>query len=139
MSDVELSDAHERLDLSRVHSWLTTSYWSPGVSAEKVAEAARGSQVVGAYDSSGQVGYARMVTDRATYSWLCDVWVAEPARGRGIGRLLVERCVERCREWGVRRVMLATKDAHGLYASYGFTPLEVERFLELRLPAGPSG
>lgn len=133
MSDVELSDDHDRLDLERVHSWLTTSYWSPGVSREKVAAAARGSQVVGAYDRSGQVAYARLVTDTTTYAWLCDVWVAQEARGRGVGRLVVERCLERCREWGVRRVMLATKDAHGLYASYGFTPLEVGRFLELRL------
>ena len=142
MSDVELSDDHERLDLERVHSWLTTSYWSPDVSREKVAAAARGSQVVGAYDPSGQVAYARLVTDRATYAWLCDVWVAQEARGRGIGRLVVERCLERCRGWGVRRVMLATKDAHGLYESYGFTPLEVGRFLELRLTperAGPTG
>lgn len=142
MSDVELSDDHDRLDLDRVHGWLTGSYWSPGVSREQVADAARGSQVVGAYDSSGQVGYARLVTDRATHSWLCDVWVAESARGRGIGRRLVERCLERCREWGVRRVMLATQDAHGLYASYGFSPVEAGRFLELRLaqePGGPSG
>lgn len=138
MSDVELSDDHDRLDLERVHSWLTTSYWSPGVSREKVAAAARGSQVVGAYDRSGQVGYARLVTDTATYAWLCDVWVAQQARGRGVGRLLVERCLERCREWGVRRVMLATKDAHGLYASYGFTPLDAGRFLELRLAQEPS-
>lgn len=142
MSGIELSDDHDRLDLERVHSWLTTSYWSPGVSREKVAAAARGSQVVGAYEATGQVGYARLVTDRATYAWLCDVWVAEPARRAGVGRLLVERCLERCRGWGVRRVMLATKDAHGLYATYGFTPLEVGRFLELRLapaPSGPSG
>ena len=139
MSDVELSDDHDRLDLERVHSWLTTSYWSPGVSREKVAAAARGSQVVGAYDRSGQIGYARLVTDTATYAWLADVWVAQEARGRGVGRLLVERCLERCREWGVRRVMLATKDAHGLYASYGFTPLELDRFLELKLGQAPDG
>ena len=133
MTEVELSDDHERLDLDRVHSWLTTSYWSPGVGREKVAAAARGSQVVGAYDAGGQVGYARLVTDRATYAWLCDVWVDEAARGGGVGRRLVERCLERCREWGVRRVMLATKDAHGLYRSYGFAPVDVDRLLELRL------
>lgn len=139
MSDVELSDDHDRLDLDRVHGWLTTAYWSPGVGRERVASAARESQVVGAYDRSGQVGYARLVTDRTTHAWLCDVWVAQEVRGRGIGRLLVERCLERCRGWGVRRVVLATKDAHGLYASYGFTPLEIDRFLELRLGQAPAG
>lgn len=137
---IELSDDHGRLDLDRVASWLATSYWTPGVSRAKVAAAAAGSQVVGAYEGGVQVGYCRIVTDRATHAWLADVWVAQEVRGQGVGRRLVERALERCREWGVRRVVLATKDAHALYASYGFVPLDLDRFLELRLePDGPTG
>lgn len=136
MTSFELSDDHARLDLERVTSWLATSYWSPGVALETVRRAAAGSQIIGAYDDSGQVGYCRLVTDKATFVWLADVWVVEAARGRGAGRALVERALERSAGWGVRRVMLATKDAHGLYATYGFTPLPDARFLELRLPAG---
>jgi GNAT superfamily N-acetyltransferase len=135
---IELSDDPARLDLDRVHGWLTTSYWSPGVSREKVEAAVRGSEVVGAYDATGQVGYARLVTDRATHAWLCDVVVDESARGRGVGKALVERCLARCREWGLRRVMLATADAHGLYARYGFAPLEDGRFLQLWLSPPPA-
>ena len=130
---IELSDDHDRLDLDRMTAWLATSYWSPGVSRAKVEQAVSGSQVVGAYEDGVQVGCCRLVTDRATHAWLCDVWVDEAARGRGVGRALVERALERCREWGVRRVVLATKDAHRLYASYGFVPLDLDRFLELRL------
>lgn len=116
-----------------MHGWLSTgAYWSPGVSREVVERSLAQSWVVGAYDERGQLGLARLVGDRTTFAWLCDVFVAEAARGRGVGRALVEAAVDQAAVWGVRRLMLATKDAHALYASYGFTPLPDGRFLELR-------
>ncbi len=130
---LELSDDPARLDLDRVHGWLATTYWSPGVARDVVERALAGSWAVGAYDGGTQVGVARLASDRATFAWLADVFVAPEARGAGVGRALVEAALAQARSWGVRRVMLATKDAHGLYEGYGFTPLEDGRFLELRL------
>ena len=146
---LELSDDPARLDLDRVHGWLATTYWSPGVAREVVERALSGSWVVGAYDDGVQVGLARLASDRATFAWLADVFVDPAARGTGTGRRLVEAALAQAASWGVRRVMLATRDAHGLYEHYGFTPLPDGRFLELggdalrataaRLAAGPAG
>lgn len=123
----EISTDPARLDAALVHRWLSTdAYWALGRSREKQDRAIAGSLNFGAYDRTNgeQVGYARVVTDRATFAWLCDVYVAPAVRGRGLGKALVEAVREELEPYGPRRVLLATEDAHGLYERIGFRPLE---------------
>jgi GNAT superfamily N-acetyltransferase len=125
-SDVEYrisTDASE-LQLDVIHGFLTTSYWSPGIPRELVAKAIRHSLTVGAYDSAGgQVGFARLVTDCASFGYLADVFVLEPHRGRGLAQRLVRALLELPDVQGLRRIMLATRDAHGVYRKCGFEPV----------------
>ncbi|WP_340562952.1 GNAT family N-acetyltransferase [Streptomyces sp. GSL17-111] len=122
----DLSTDAGRLDLDRVHHWLSTdAYWALGRSREKQERAVAGSLNFGVYARSdgAQVAYARVVTDHATFAWLCDVYVAPSARGAGIGTALVEAVCAELEPSGLRRVLLATADAHGLYAKAGFRPM----------------
>lgn len=130
----ELDDDLTRIDFDRVHSWLTTSYWSPGIALEKVKRAALGSSlVVGAYrirtgadgvfDPEEQVGYMRVISDKATFAWIADVFVDESARGRGIATAMLQFALNHPEHQGLRRWVLATKDAHSVYAGVGFVPL----------------
>lgn len=131
---VELSADPARLDLDVVHGFLTReAYWSKGVTRSVVEAAVRTSWCVGAYDGGAQVGFARLAGDRATFAWLCDVFVLPEARGRGTGGALVEAALAQARADGVRRVVLATADAHGLYRRYGFGEPRAGLFMELRL------
>ncbi len=120
----ELSDAPERLDVARIHGWLARSYWTPGIARAKVERQIAGSHCLGAYDreSGLQVGFARAISDRASFAWLADVWVDEAARGRGLGRSMVKWFLDHPDYAGVRRFALATFDAHGVYAALGFAP-----------------
>jgi GNAT superfamily N-acetyltransferase len=119
-----VDDDPGRVDLDAVHDFLRTAYWSPNVPREVVAKAIEGSLVLGLYAADGrQVGFARAVTDRATFAWIADVYVLESERGRGLGRFLVESLLAHPDLQGLRRLMLATADAHDLYRSYGFTEL----------------
>ncbi|MGW1955125.1 GNAT family N-acetyltransferase [Streptomyces sp. NPDC001920] len=123
----EISTDPHRLDRERVHRWLSTdAYWAIGRAREKQDQAIDGSLNFGVYEtvSGEQVAYARVVTDRATFAWLCDVYVDPSARGKGIGTALVEAVREQLRPYGVKRVLLATHDAHGVYEKLGFAPLE---------------
>ncbi|KOV64425.1 MULTISPECIES: GNAT family N-acetyltransferase [Streptomyces] len=123
----EISDDPDRIDAGRVHRWLSTdAYWAVGRSREKQDRAIAGSVNFGVYDavSGEQVAYARIVTDHATFAWLCDVYVDPSVRGKGIGTALAEAVRERMRPYGVRRVLLATHDAHTVYEKAGFAPLE---------------
>ena len=121
------------LDVPLLHRWLAeASYWARGIPEAVVRRAVDGSLCFGAYEGGRQVGVARVVTDRATFAWLCDVFVDEAARGQGVSKTLVDAVVAHPDLRGVRRMMLATSDAHGLYARYGFEPvtdLYMERLL----------
>lgn len=131
----EISTDPGRLDIPRVHAWLSTdAYWARGRSLETVHRSVRHSLNFGVYDpNGGQVGYARVVTDQATFAWLCDVYIDRAARGRGLGTRLVEAVLAHLAPFGLRRVMLATEDAHGLYAKAGFSPLnDPERWMTTR-------
>ena len=134
---VRISDDLGELDRELVHRWLSEqSYWAVGRERERQDAAIDGSWNFGAYDAAtgAQLGYARVVTDRATFAWLCDVFVDPDARGRGVGVALVADVVERLRTLGLRRIMLATADAHGLYAKFGFEPIsQPERWMALPL------
>ncbi|MEU5582121.1 GNAT family N-acetyltransferase [Streptomyces huasconensis] len=123
----EISADPARIDAARVHHWLSTdAYWALGRSRAKQDAAIAGSLNFGAYDvSSGeQVAYARVVTDRATFAWLCDVYVSPAARGGGLGTALVDAVRAYLEPFGLRRVLLATADAHGLYEKAGFKALD---------------
>ncbi|GAA0633551.1 GNAT family N-acetyltransferase [Streptomyces thermocarboxydovorans] len=123
----EISTDPDRIDVERVHRWLSTdAYWALGRPRAKQDAAMRGSLNFGVYESvSGeQVAYARVITDRATFAWLCDVYVDPAVRGKGIGTALVAGVREELRPCGLRRIVLVTHDAHGVYAKLGFRTLE---------------
>ena len=121
MSELILSDDKTRLDVTRVHGWLASSYWSPGIERALVERAIAGSHVLGAYHGDEQVGY--------------DVFVDESSRGRGIGKALVGWFLGDARFAGIRRIGLVTADAHGVYAALGFHALlRPERYMERLAP-----
>ena len=123
--EFEVDDDAARVDFDLVHSWLTTSYWSPGIAREKVERAARGSAtVIGAYAGGRQVGYARVVSDQTTFAWLADVFVDPSFRGRGVARAMVKFAMDLPYSAELRRWVLATRDAHSIYAEYGFLPID---------------
>ncbi|MFI6261656.1 GNAT family N-acetyltransferase [Micromonospora sp. NPDC051006] len=129
-----LSTDPARLDLDRVHHWLSTeAYWALGRDRETVARAFAGSIPYGVYrpGDGAQVAVARVVTDRATFAWLCDVFVDAGERGNGLGTWLVGAIRDHLDGLGVRRILLATNDAHGVYAKVGFAPVAAERWMEL--------
>jgi GNAT superfamily N-acetyltransferase len=113
----------ERLDLGTVHGFLTNSYWARGVSSDVIQRSVENSLCFGLYRRGEQVGFARVITDRATFAYLADVFVLEGHRGRGLGRWLMEVVLTHPDLQGLRRWMLATADAHGLYRGYGFREL----------------
>ncbi|MEU8620414.1 GNAT family N-acetyltransferase [Streptomyces sp. NPDC048623] len=123
----EISADPARLDPARIHHWLSTdTYWGTGRPREKQDAAIAGSLNFGAYDteSGAMAAYARVVTDYATFAWLCDVYVDRPARGAGLGTALVTAVRDHLEPYGLRRILLATDDAHGVYERIGFTPLQ---------------
>lgn len=124
--DYRFSSATSDLDRTLVHHWLSTdTYWATGRAREVQEAAIDGSRNYGAYDetSGAQVAYARVVTDAATFAWLCDVYVDPAVRGEGVGVALVEHLLSDLEPLGLRRIALATGDAHGLYERFGFAPL----------------
>ena len=133
---IDLSDDPARLDVARVHGWLAGSYWSPGIARDTVERAIAGSHCLGAYAADGeQVGFARAITDHATFAWIADVWIDEPARGQGLGRRMVRWFLDHPGFAGIRRVALVTADAHGVYAGTGFHALlRPERYMERLSP-----
>ena len=130
-----LSDDASRLQVDRIHSWLASSYWSPGIERALVERAIAGSHCLGAYRDDAQVAFARMITDHATFAWLADVWVDEPVRGQGLGRRMVGWFLDHPSFAGLRRIGLVTADAHGVYAGLGFHPLvRADRYMERLAP-----
>ena len=116
-----ISDDPAVVDLSLVHEFLATSYWARGIPRETVARGIAHSLPFSIFLGDRQVGFARVVTDRATFAYLADVFVIEEQRGRGLGVWLVETALAHPELQGLRRWLLATRDAHGLYRKFGFT------------------
>ena len=130
-----VTDDAERLDLARIHRWLSReSYWAEGCSADLVARAVRGSIALGCLSPDGvQVGFARWVTDGATFGWLCDVFVDAGRRGQGLGAFIVRSAMDHPEVRGIRLLLLGTRDAHDLYRRFGFTTVpEPGRWMERR-------
>ena len=123
--DYEITDDPARIDFAAVHQWLASTYWSPNVSRDLVERAARHSSlVIGAYLGTQQVAYCRIVSDRTTFAWVSDVFVHPDHRGKGLGREMVKFALNHPEHKGLRRWMLATRDAHEVYAAIGFTLLD---------------
>lgn len=118
----ELSTDARRLDIGAIHAFLRRSYWSPNIPRATVEHAVRNSLCIGAYAAAtaAQVGFARVVTDHATFAYVCDVFVIEGHRGRGLAKAMMRTIMTQPSVSAARRVMLATRDAHGLYRQFGF-------------------
>jgi GNAT superfamily N-acetyltransferase len=131
----EISTDPARVDLGVVHEFLTNCYWAKGIPAETVRRSLENSICFGVYRGKEQVGFARIISDRATFAYLADVFVLSFYRGRGLSRWLMECIVGHPDLQGLRRWMLATQDAHDLYARYGFTPIKnPARWMEIHHP-----
>lgn len=124
------------LDVDAVHAFLTTSYWAEGVTRDFVARSIEHSIPFGLYRGGSQVGFARVITDTQLIAYVADVYVEEAHRGKGLGKLLMEAVLGHPDLQRVRRWLLGTRDAHGLYPQFGFVPLaRPERWLERADPA----
>lgn len=131
-SNLEISTDGERLDIPLIHGFLTTSYWAAGRSLDVVDKSIRNSLCFGAYCDDRQVAFARLITDRAVFAYLADVFVIPEYRGRGIATKLLEAILEHPELKDVRLFRLGTRDAHGLYERFGFRRmLNPERSMEL--------
>lgn len=136
MSELEVSDDHARLDLDRVFRFLSEdAHWSRGIGRATVERSVRNSLCFGAYRGGAQVGFARVVSDRATFAYLCDVFVLPQERRRGVARALLEAIVRHPDLQGLRRFALVTRDARGLYEQHGFSNIaHPERWMERYVP-----
>lgn len=130
-----VSDDSAQLDVTAIHAYLTRSYWAKGIPLDTVERSIRGSLCVGLYDGDAQIGFARVVTDRATFAYLCDVYVLEAYRGRGLGVWLTACVLDHPDLQGLRRWLLTTQDAHGVYEKVGFVRAPFpERFMVIDRP-----
>jgi GNAT superfamily N-acetyltransferase len=130
--DLLVSTDRARLDLDLIHRVLATTYWASGIPREVVVRAVAGSIAFGLYEHGRQVGFARVISDMATYAYLADVFVVEECRGRGLGDWLVESIRLHPQLQGLRRFALITRDAGPLYARHGFVaPPEPSGYMEI--------
>lgn len=130
-----ISTDKSRLDIDLVHNFLTNCYWAEGVPRDVVRRSIDNALCFGVFHGSQQVGFARVVTDHATYAYIGDVFIVESHRGRGLAKRLMKTIMEHPELQDLRRWSLVTRDAHGLYQQFGFTALvHPERYMELRDP-----
>ena len=130
--DYEISTDKARLDRPLVQENLASSYWAQGIPRDVVDRSIQNSLCFGVYEATALVGFARVITDQATFAYLSDVFILESHRGRGLGKWLMEVILGHPDLQNLRRWTLATRDAHGLYRQFGFTPLaKPERFMEI--------
>src|SRR5665213_752184 len=119
----EISTDRSRLNVTLIHDFLRSSYWAKDIPREIVERSIDGSLCFGAYAEGRQVGFARVISDFATFGYLADVFVVSEHRGKGVGKMLMQNILRHPKLVGLRRFLLATKDAHGLYAQFGFEPV----------------
>jgi GNAT superfamily N-acetyltransferase len=123
MAPYQITCDKARLDIDAIHSFLSQSYWSPGIPRAVVERAIANSLCFGVLHQGQQVGFARVVTDTATFAYLADVYILPEHRGKGLSRRLMEQITRHPDLQGLRRMLLATRDAHALYAKFGFKPV----------------
>jgi GNAT superfamily N-acetyltransferase len=119
--EFSISTDPARLDIDAVHAFLTASYWANGITREMVERSIAHSLPFGVYDGDRQVGFARVITDRTTFAYLSDVFILPEAQGKGLGKWMIDVIVSHPELQGLRRWLLFTRDARGLYEKYGFT------------------
>ena len=131
-----ITTEESKMDTKYIHEFLSTkSYWAEGIPIDTVEKSIRGSLCFGVFSNERQVGFARAITDKATFAWLADVFIDDRYRGQGLGKWLMEVIISHEDLQGLRRIMLGTKDAQGLYAQYGFIPLPYpERMMTIHHP-----
>ncbi len=131
-----ISDELEWIQVNEVHAYLSSeSYWAKGISIELVQRSIENSLCWGVYFEGKQIGFARMITDQATFAYLADVYILENHRGKGLSKQLLKEILSHPKLHGLRRMMLATRDAHGLYAQFGFTvPEDPQKLMQLVFP-----
>jgi GNAT superfamily N-acetyltransferase len=135
---IEISCERERIDLDVVHKYLCDqSYWANGIPREIVARSIEHSLPFGAFDGEAMVGFARVITDRATYGYIADVFVLPSHRGRAVGKQLMSAIVAHPELQTLRRWGLVTRDAHGLYAQFGFVPLDAPEMHMMKRVVNP--
>jgi GNAT superfamily N-acetyltransferase len=127
-----ISTNPKRLDLDAIHGFLSRSFWAEAIPKKLVAKSIRNSLCFGLFHEGEQVGFARVVTDRATFAYLCDVYILESHRGRGLSTWLIEAVMAHPDLQGLRRFQLVTRDAHGLYKRFAFrAPKHPDRHMEI--------
>jgi len=132
----EIDDDVGRLDLDAIHAFLSSAYWSAGIPPDVVSRSIAGSLNFGLFHDGAQVGFTRAVTDKATFAWLTDVYVLPEHRGHGLGHWLVQTALDHPDLQDLSRILLATTDAHQVYADCGFVPLtETQRWMTISIPA----
>ena len=131
MDDLIISDDKSKLDIGLIHKFLTSSYWAEGRTVDEVKKSIENSICFGAYKDDRQIGFARVVSDLTIIAYLMDVFIIEEYRGKGFSKLLLNRIFEDDRFKGVKKWILATKDAHSLYAGFGFDKIKnADRIME---------
>lgn len=129
--EYSISTDVNQLDLNVIHQFLTSSYWAKGLQLEVLQRSIQNSLIFGLYKGKQQIGFARLITDHATFAYVADVFILEPFREQGLGKWLIETIISYPELQGLRRWLLATKDAHELYRRFGFTELNnSDRFME---------
>ena len=140
MTPYEITCDKARLDIGAIHGFLSRSYWSPGIPRAIVERAIANSVCFAVLHDGKQVGFVRVITDKATFAYLSDVYVLAEHRGNGLARRLMENIARHQELQGLRRILLATRDAHALYAKFGFKPLAApDRIMEIHNPNAYGG
>lgn len=132
---LEISSDKIQLDIDLIHGFLTTSYWAAGIELSAVEKSIEHSMCIGAYLGKQQVGFARLITDYTTFGYLADVFVLPEYRGKGVAKSMVRWLLKQPELQQLRRILLATADAHSLYRGFGFAALsdeDVHKFMQLR-------
>ena len=130
-----ISTDKSKIDVEYVHRFLTHSYWAENIPLAVVHRSIRGSLCFSVFYQEQQIGFARVITDEATFAYLADVFIDEDFRGKGLSKWLMEIIIAHPGLQGLRRLLLATRDAHGLYLQYGFTPLtKPDRWMQIHNP-----
>ena len=133
--EFRISTNDAEFDVNYIHQFLTTSYWAENIPIETVKRSIKGSLAFGVFITDKQIGFARVITDQATFAYLGDVFIDEAYRGKGLSKWLMEIILQHPSLQGLRRFMLATRDAHGLYKQFGFTPIaEPQRLMQIHDP-----